>query len=206
LSKSAFLAGFGAIALSLVPFVYFWQGRDPDLVTNYIFCNLAYKIEERLFAGLIVFLWFTLMNYVWFNFSGDVRRRLIVAGTIHVYFQYLLGRTFWRPDLHLMILFSLVSSTVFFFILSRKWNWLLIAFFLGPPVFAFLLISSQGGSMTDKKVDRMILWVYAIATHWSTFVFVYWLFAAPKMKSKIARFDIADNMLELNSSKRARMI
>ena len=182
--------------MALVPFAYFWSGKEPDLVTDFIYCNMAYHIEEKYFLAMIVFLWVATMNYFWQHFAGEVRRRLIIAGTIQVCLQYLLGRTYYDTHLHIPVLITLLLNTIGIFILSRKWNWELILAFVTPGVFAFALIMAYGGSNTDKDVDRRILWVYAISTHWPVFVFTFWLFIAPSMKDRTARFDRVDHLFE----------
>jgi hypothetical protein len=199
----AVLCAAATLILAFVPFAYFWQGRDPDLISSYIYCTMTYQIEERMFIGMILLFWFTFMYFTWQNFSGDVRKRVIVAGSINAYLHYMLGRTYYRDELHTPFLLALLLSTVAIFVLSRRWNWFLLFAFAAPGIFAFLLLSVYGGSKgEDGKVSRNVLWVYAISTHWPSLVFVFWLFVAPCMKERMARMDVLDKAFQLKSKKK----
>ena len=206
LSPSAAFAVFVVILLAFFPFMYFWEGRDPDSMSSYVYCNMTYRVDEISFTAMIALLWIGFMNYIWYNFEGVVRERLIVVATIHVFLNYLLGRTTGRAELHNYIILALMFSTIAIFVLSRRWNWLFIIAFILPGLFSAVLLWIIGGNHTDKENGRSIMWMYAISTHWPTFVFVLWLLVAPSLPIRIGRFDYIDRAFDLNSNKQDCML
>ena len=193
----AVLCAIAVLTLAFVPFVRFWQGRDPDHIMSYIYCTMTYQIADRYFIPMIVFFWATFMNYVWRNFTGEVRRRLIIAGSINAHLHYMLGRTFYRDELHDFILIALLFSTIMIYVLSKRWNWILLFVFLLPGVLAFMWLNRVGGGKTDNNdFSRSVLWVYAISTHWPSLVFVAWLFLAPCMPVRTMRSKVMDRVFE----------